>query len=226
MHLDIGLSLLSEVEQLRKKFWEAHQNHVHTQDKPSGSQESSRPQSPDHSQLPGNADNDRGHHPLSHILDQCHMPNSQHHPQDSSVTRSENNQKGKDSRDQTCCKSENNEANQHKKYSHQPQEETTPTQPSPSTGLRRTCSALWDRTAEGSSLLWILILIFRGHENKKTFVPFFLMYYLLKLDHNSYDYNKNGSTVKSPPQGDVYFRMTLWGLLWRPPLKTTMWLIL
>ncbi|TWW75066.1 LIM domain kinase 1 [Takifugu flavidus] len=49
MHLDIGLSLLSELEQLRKNFWGNHQDHNHNQEEPLGSQEQAHPQrrSPD-----------------------------------------------------------------------------------------------------------------------------------------------------------------------------------
>lgn len=154
MHLDIGLSLLSELEQLRKNFWGNHQKHIHNQDKPLGSQEQAQPQrrSPDRRQHSGDASKDKGPNHLSQIQDQYHTPKSllgQQLPQDNHVIRPDNNHTDKECKNTTCCRSDKTEPNQHKKQSHQPQEQTLH---SPSNG-RRTGSALWDRSTEDSSLL-------------------------------------------------------------------------
>eukprot|EP00066_Takifugu_rubripes_P020409 XP_011609675.1 PREDICTED: LIM domain kinase 1 isoform X1 [Takifugu rubripes] len=144
MHLDIGLSLLSELEQLRKNFWGNHQDHNHNQEEPLGSQEQAHPQrrSPD----------DKGPQHLSQIQDQYHTAEShlgQQHPQDSDVMRSDKNPLDKNP---TCCRSDKTEPKQNKKQSHQPQEDIAQILHRPSNGLR-TCSALWDRSTEDSSLL-------------------------------------------------------------------------
>lgn len=57
MHLDIGLPLLSELEQLCQAFWQNHnqQNHSHNQDKAITSHE--QRESPDHAQHLDNANN-------------------------------------------------------------------------------------------------------------------------------------------------------------------------
>lgn len=154
MHLDIGLSLLSELEQLRKHFWGNHQDHNHNQEERPGSQEQAHPQrrSPDHRRHSGNANKDKGPNHLSQIQDQYHTPEShlgQQHPQDSHVRRSDKNQVDKNP---TCCRSDKTEPNQDKKQSHQPQEDIAQILHCPSNGLR-TCSALWDRSTEDSSLL-------------------------------------------------------------------------
>lgn len=158
MHLDIGLSLLSELEQLRKNFWQNHQDHVHNQDKPPGSQEQTQPQrrSSDHRHHSANANDDKGPNHLSQIKDQYHTLEShlgQQHPEDSHVMRSENNHMDKECKNEICCQSDKNEPNQQKKTSHQPQEEIAQAMSSPSNGLRKMCSALWDRSTEDSSLL-------------------------------------------------------------------------
>lgn len=158
MHLDIGLCLLSELEQLRKNFWQNHQAHVHTQDKPPGSQEQAQPQrrSSDHRQHSTNTNNHKGPNSLSQIKDQYHTPESQsgqQHPRDSHGMRSENNHMDEECQNETCCQSDKNEPNQQEKNSHQPQEDMAQALCSPSNGVRRTCSALWDRSTEDSSLL-------------------------------------------------------------------------
>lgn len=157
MHLDIGLSLLSELEQLRKSFWENHQDHVHNQDNPPGSQEQTQPQrrSSDHRQH-STCGNNNGPNHLSQIKDQYHTPEShlgQQHSQDSNVMRSENNHRDEERKNETCCRSDKNEPNQQKKNSHQPQEEIAQALCSPSNGVRRTCNARWDRSTEDSSIL-------------------------------------------------------------------------
>lgn len=154
MHLDIGLSLLSELEQLRKNFWKNHRDHVHNQDKPPGSQEQpqSERRSSDHRKHSAIANNNKGPNHLSQIKDRYDTPEShlgQQHPQDSHVMGSEKNE----CKNEICCQSDKNEPKQQKKYSHQPQEEITEALCSPSNGLRRTCSALWDRGSEDSSVL-------------------------------------------------------------------------
>lgn len=155
MHLDIGLSLLSELEQLRKNFWGHHQDHNHNQEEPPGSQEQAPPQgrSPDDGQHSGKANKDKGpNHLQDHLQDQYHTPEShlgQQHPKDSHVMRSDKNHVDKNP---TCCRSDKTEPNQDNKQSHQPQEDVAQILHRPSNGLR-TCSALWDRSTEDSSLL-------------------------------------------------------------------------
>lgn len=158
MHLDIGLSLLSELEQLRKNFWGNHQNHIHNQGEPPGPQEQTQPQrrSPDHRQHSFDANKDKQPNHLSQIQDQNQMPKSllgQQLPQDNYVLGSDNNHTDKECKNTTCCRSDKTEPNQHEKQSHQPQEQTLHRL---SNG-RRTCSALWDRSTEDSSLLWMLV---------------------------------------------------------------------
>lgn len=153
MHLDIGLSLLSELEQLRKNFWGNHRDHNHNQEEPPGSQEQAHPRgrSPDHRQHSGNTNKDKGHNHLSQIQDPYDTPEShlgQPHPQDSQVMRSDKNHVDKHA---TCCRSDKTEPNQDKQ-SHQPQEDIAQILHRPSNGLR-TCSARWDRSTEDSSLL-------------------------------------------------------------------------
>lgn len=162
MHLDIGLSLLSELQQLRKNFWKNHRDHVHNQDKPAGSQEQTQSErrSSDHRKHSANANNVKGPNHLSQIKDRYDTPEShlgQQHPQDSHVMGSENNHTDKECKYEICCRSDKNEPKQQKKYSQQPQEEITEALCSPSNGLRRTCSALWDRSSEDSSVLWMLV---------------------------------------------------------------------
>lgn len=147
MHLDIGLSLLSELEQLRKTFWENHQDRNHNQ-------EQTHPQrrNPDHRQHSGHSNKDTRPNHFSQIQDQYHTPEShlgQQHSQDSHVMRSDKNHMDKNP---TCCRSDKTEPNQDNKQSHQPQEDIAQILRRPSNGLR-TCSALWDRSTEDSSLL-------------------------------------------------------------------------
>lgn len=149
MHLDIGLSLLSELEQLRKNFWQSHRDHVNKQDKPPGSLEPTHPQGQ-------TSDSNNGPSHLPQVTDQHRTAKSHSGPpcrQDGRGTSSESNRTDKEHTNETRCRSDKNETSQQANISHQPQKELAQALRSPSTRLRKTCSALWDRRSEdGSSL--------------------------------------------------------------------------
>lgn len=155
MHLDIGLCLLSELEQLRRNFWENHQEGEHKQDGPPGSGDQTQPQrrSADPRQDSASANDDKGPNHLSQIKDQYLPAKSrlgQQRPQDGHVMRSGDNHLDKGCKNETCCRWDKNEPNQQDETS---QEELGQALGSPSNGHRRTCSAVWDRSTEDSSLL-------------------------------------------------------------------------
>lgn len=175
MHLDIGLPLLSELEQLRRAFWQNHncQNHFHNQDKTLDSHEQtqcSQPyrQSPDPRRRSDNANNHIEPNHLTQIQDQNSTPESHSEGQqlthDTHDTRTEYDHLSKECNDhspdkcQTCCRSAStdlgknrSETYEHNNPSGQPktQQETSQRSNRP----RRTCRVLWDRTTEDSSFL-------------------------------------------------------------------------
>ncbi|XP_076606230.1 LIM domain kinase 1-like isoform X1 [Chaetodon auriga] len=183
MHLDIGLPMLSELEQLRRAFWQTHnhQNHFHNQDRTLDSHEQthcSQRQSPDpmlHS------DNTNTHTEPSHLTqgqDQNGTPDShsdeQQHTHDNHNERTEHNHLTEHSNDhsqdksQTCCTSASTDSSkngsetyEHKNPSGQPKAQHEPSQLlqvnnsliGRSNRPRRICRVLWDRTTEDSSFL-------------------------------------------------------------------------
>lgn len=182
MHLDIGLPLLSELEQLHKVFWQNHQNHSHSQDKTLNSHEqthSSQPQrqSPDPTQ---SSDNGNHHEEPNHLTkseDQNSTPDldREQHTHDHHDMRTEHDHSclDKDCKDnskeknQSCCRSSsrNSDEDRSEPYEHglsgQPNAQLEPTQSlqvnnsllGQSNRPRGTCRVLWDRSTEDSSFL-------------------------------------------------------------------------
>ncbi|XP_070699880.1 LIM domain kinase 1-like isoform X2 [Pempheris klunzingeri] len=175
MHLDIGLPLLSELEQLRKAFWQNHnhKNHPDNQDKTLNSHEQthcSKPErpSPDPKQCLDNTYNhtESNHHTYS---------DGQHHTYDNSDRRTEHNKSclsrecndhSQDKR-QMCCRSTStgskngSEACEHNNPSGQPeaqhelsqQLQVNKSQLGQSSRPRGTSKVLWDKSTEDSSFL-------------------------------------------------------------------------
>ncbi|XP_045895767.1 LIM domain kinase 1-like [Micropterus dolomieu] len=182
MHLDIGLPLLSELEQLSRAFWQNHsqQNHSHIQHNTLDSHEQthcSQPQrhSPDPKQSPDNANNhiepnhftqsqDHDSTPDSHSDGEKHDMSTE---QDHSCLSRQHNDHSHD-KSQTCCRSTStdsgkngSEAYGHNNTSGKPKAQYEPSQAlqdknsllGRSNRPRRTCRALWDRSTEDSSFL-------------------------------------------------------------------------
>lgn len=164
MHLDIGLPLLSELEQLLRAFWQSHNPQIHF-DKPDrslGSHEStkSQRQGPDR----GHSDNSKmqaGPNHLTQKQDQNRITESslkgQQHERDNQDTRTETNHLRTD-QNQTCCRSVSTDSGTnwscvHNNCSGLPQQEVSQTQFGHSSRPRRTCKVLWDSTTENSSFL-------------------------------------------------------------------------
>ncbi|KAM9846966.1 LIM domain kinase 1-like [Aulostomus maculatus] len=177
MHLDIGLPLLSELEQLRKTFWESHthQNHnqiLNSQEK----RPSPRPQSPKHEQSSDNENNLKKPNHLTPSQDQNSIPDSRltrelltndHHDMRIVQDHSHINKEYKDhAQDDSCSRStsrdsgtDRSEVSDHN-LTGQPSAQREPSQPlqlhnslgRPSRP-RRIFRVLWNRTTEDSSLL-------------------------------------------------------------------------
>lgn len=129
MHLEIGLPLLSELEQLRRAFWQnhSHQNHFRNQDKTTDSHEqtaSSTPQrlSPDPTLRSDNANNHAEANHLAQSEDQrrtpdCHL-DGQEHTHDNSDMRTKHDHLSEDcnndSQDKckTCYRSSSTDSSQ------------------------------------------------------------------------------------------------------------------
>ncbi|XP_035521912.1 LIM domain kinase 1-like [Morone saxatilis] len=122
MHLDIGLPLLSELEQLRRAFWQNHnhQNLFHNQDKTLDSHEKthcSQPQrqSPDPERQSGTANNHIEPNHLTQSKDQNSTPDShsdgEQHVHDNHDMRTKHEDLSGDcnnhsqNKSQTCCRS-------------------------------------------------------------------------------------------------------------------------
>ncbi|XP_078477675.1 LIM domain kinase 1-like, partial [Lampetra planeri] len=169
MNLDICLPLLSELEQLRRNFWQNynHQNHSQNQKRALDSNEQNHfPQLQGSSPRKSSdiASNYRRPHHLSQSQDQnssseSHLdrdrPDTSHLSQECKERAQDNSQK--------CCRStgkdrcESNEPNS----TEQPVPQHEPLQPlqvnnslsSPSSRQRRRCRVPWNRTTEDSSFL-------------------------------------------------------------------------
>lgn len=154
MHLDIGLPLLSELEQLRRAFWQNHnhQHHPHNQDKTINSNEqnnSSQPQrqSPVPTQSLDNGNNHKEPNLLTQSKDQNSTPDShldeEQHTHDHHDMRTEHDHSclNKDCKDnsqgnsQRCCRSTSRDSdkdtsdNYEHSLSGQPDAQREPTQP-------------------------------------------------------------------------------------------------
>lgn len=171
MHLDIGLPLLSELEQLLRAFWQSHNPQIHF-DKPDKSLVSHEPtksqrQGPDR----GHSDDSNKHAGPNRLTQKqgqnCMTESSlkgQQHVHDNPDTRTETNHLSKEcnkhspEQNQTRCRSVSTDSDanwpceQHN-CSGLPQQEVSQTLFGQSSSSRRTCKVLWDRTTENSSVL-------------------------------------------------------------------------
>lgn len=173
MHLDIGLPLLSELEQLLRAFWQSHNPQIHFDkpDKSLGSHEptKSQRQGPDrwHSD---DSNKQAGPNHLTQKQDQNRITESslkgQQHVHDNQDTRTETNHLSKEcnkhspDQNQTCCRSVSTDSGanwscQHNNCSGLPQQEVSQTLFGQSSRPGRTCKVLWDSTTENSSFLWL-----------------------------------------------------------------------
>lgn len=181
MHLDISLPLLSELEQLRRAFWQNHnhQNHSHYQDETLDShnqQTHNSSQSPDPKQHLENANNYIKPNDLTQSQNQYSTPDShsdgEQHTHDStehghSCSSRECKDHSQD-KSQTFCRSTSTDSGENgsetyerNNLSGQPKAQDEPSQPlqvnnsllGPSNRPRRTCRALWDISTEDSCFL-------------------------------------------------------------------------
>lgn len=158
MHLDIGLPLLSESEQLRRAFW---QNHNFKTLDPHEQTHRSQPQrqSPDPKRHPNNANNHTEPNHCTQSRDQNSSPDGARHTHDNHDMRTEHDH----SCSNTECKdrsSENgSETFECNDTSGQPKAQDEPSQQVNNSPLgcsnrpRRTSRAQWDRSTEDSSFL-------------------------------------------------------------------------
>lgn len=174
MHLDIGLPLLSELDQLRRTFWQNHklQNSFHNQDKTLESPQQvhclqPQKQSTDRTEVL-NASNHTELNQLTQSQDRNSSPDKPSDRQNHEV-RSENNHQSEDSEDkrQTCCTSTDthsdkngSETNENNNPSAQPKCQREPSRPlqvnnslRSQSSIPRTCRASWDKASEDSSFL-------------------------------------------------------------------------
>ncbi|XP_068572194.1 LIM domain kinase 1-like [Cebidichthys violaceus] len=162
MHLDIGLPLLSELEQHRRAFWQNHnhQNHSHNQDKTLDSHEQthiSQPQrqSSDPTRHSDDANNHIKPNHLTHIQNKNGLPEShsdeEQHTHGLTCYRSTSMDPGENGSETYECSNP----------SGQPKAEDEPLQTLQVNNsllghynrTRRTCRVLWDRSTEDSSFL-------------------------------------------------------------------------
>ncbi|KAM6910807.1 LIM domain kinase 1-like [Lycodopsis pacificus] len=159
MHLDIGLPLLSELEQQRRAFWQKHnhQNQSHNRDKTLGSHEQthiSQPQrqSSDPTRLSDDANNHMEPNHLTQSQNQNGLPEShsdeEQHTHDLTCYRSTSMDPGENGSETYECSNP----------SGQPKAEDEPLQPrqvnvSLLGRSNRTCRVLWDGSTEDSSFL-------------------------------------------------------------------------
>ncbi|XP_059208389.1 LIM domain kinase 1-like [Centropristis striata] len=163
MHLDIGLHLLSELEQLRRAFWQNHhqQNHSHNQDKtPDSHQQTRRSRLQRQSHDPQTHSDDANNHIEPHQLTQNQNQSSS---PDSPDMRSELDHSQDTS--ETRCRSMSTDSGETGSETNDPSgQQEALDEPSPrlqvknsllgrSNRSRRTCRALWDRSTEDSSFL-------------------------------------------------------------------------
>ncbi|XP_034540486.1 LIM domain kinase 1-like [Notolabrus celidotus] len=178
MHLDIGLPLPSEFEQLRKAFWnnQNHQHHSPNLDTTPDSHErthGSPKQSPDTKSRSDNTVNHIERNHLTQSADQGSTPKSHmdkdRHTQDHHDVKTENKEPCSGRKcDGQLCKSTSKdsckngfETSKHSNPSGQPNAKNEPSKPlqvnnsqlDQSSGSRRSCSVQWDGTREDNSFL-------------------------------------------------------------------------
>lgn len=181
MHLNIGLPLLSELEQLRRAFWlnHNHQNHSHNQDKTLDSQEqTAQKQSSDTERHLDNANNHTEPNHLTQSQNQNSTPDS-HSDREQSMCDNHDTRTERDhsclsteckdcsqNKSQTCCRSMSTDSGENGSYEHKNPSRQSKAQDEPSPPLqvnnslidqinrpRRTSRVLWDRSTEDSSFL-------------------------------------------------------------------------
>lgn len=177
MHLEIGLPLLSELEQLRRAFWQnqERQNHFHTEDNSLDSQEQTHCSEPQRhrADTKQRSDSDNNHvepHHLTKSRDQNSKPDCHDMRTERDHLSKECNDHSKD-KSRTICRSESadsdkngSETYEHNNPSGQPQTQQEVSQPlqvndslvGRPNRIRRTCRVLWDSNTENSSFLWLL----------------------------------------------------------------------
>ncbi|XP_008286812.1 LIM domain kinase 1-like [Stegastes partitus] len=153
MNLDIGLPLLSELEQLCRAFWQNnnHQSHTHNQDKTFISQEQIQPSQPQRQSLNPRqrSDNENNH------IEPIHVDQSQ---EQNSTPESHSN--GEQHTHDDHCKNgsetyEHNNSTGQLKAQHEPSQSLQARNwlLSQSNRPRTICSAMWDGSTEDSSFL-------------------------------------------------------------------------
>lgn len=157
MHLDIGLPLLSELEQLCRTFRQNHnhQNPSHNQDKALNSQQ--QRQSPGHTQHWDNANNHTEPNNLSLSQDHNSAP-------DSYLVEEQNTHDNHGTRTEQDNSSLSKDCKNHSQDTSSVHEHSQPLQVNNSVvghrnTPRRTSSAQWNRSTDDSSFLWLLNLM-------------------------------------------------------------------
>ncbi|XP_042355747.1 LIM domain kinase 1-like [Plectropomus leopardus] len=179
MHLDIGLPLLSELEQLRRAFWQNHNQNKTLESHEQTHRSQPVRQSPDHERHLDNPKNQKESNHLTQSQDQNSTPEShsdrEQHTHDNHDMRTEHGRSCSSSdykdhaqnKSQTCCRSVKTALGENgsETYEHNnPIGQDTQDEPSQrlqvnnsllgrSNRPRRTCRALWDRSTEDSSFL-------------------------------------------------------------------------
>lgn len=165
MHLDIGLPLLSELDQLRKTFWQNrnYQNLTHNEDKsPDSCEESgcSQPQrqSAETRSQPESANNNQNR--TQSRLERLNSQHSQDERTERGILSGECTENSPD-KCRNCCSSAGRQSGQNgsEPYENNPsgqpqsQREASESLLGKSNSLRRICGVQWDRSTEDSSLL-------------------------------------------------------------------------
>lgn len=161
MHLDIGLPLLSELEQLRRAFWQnrSHQDLLHSQDETPDSPDLQRC-SPNPKRRSNTAKSPAEPNHLTQSQEQFDALKSHLHGHEETLSNYEMTQQESDScpqdQSQTFCKSATTDSD-HKGFdsehqASQPQEVKNSQLGQPNR-IQKICRVLWDRTTEGSSFL-------------------------------------------------------------------------
>ncbi|XP_029924577.1 LIM domain kinase 1-like [Myripristis murdjan] len=174
MHLDIGLPLLSELEQHRRAFWQNHNypHHSHNQDKNLSPDHTLSPQPQNDNLDPEHySDTTENNHLDPHMVDQeqnsppgSHSDSQQHKHDKEDMTTEHKDHSQVDSQHRSMSRDSNRdstESHEHNNHSEQPRAQHEPSQQpqvqSPPPGRphrpRRVCRVVWDRNAGESSFL-------------------------------------------------------------------------
>lgn len=188
MHLDIGLPLLSELEQLCRTFWQNHNQQ--NQDVALNSQQ--KRQSPDHTQHWENANNHIKPNNLSLSQDQNSAPDSylvnKQNTHDKHGTRTEQDNS---SLSEDC---ENNSQDTSSAHEHSQPLQVSNAVVDHRNMPRRTSSVQWNRSTDDSSFLWLFNLMMKTRHIYKAV-----------LRHKTLEMDKTGAVIKS-----VCVRLMFW----------------